>query len=90
MARTLEPRAAAPWRRLEVVRSLTDAGVPVGVLVAPVIPFINDESLEHILHEAKAAGEKASAIQGTHVCTFAWIENGNDRSRPTPALTRAG
>lgn len=56
MARTLEPRAAAPWRRLEAVRSLTDAGVPVGVLVAPVIPFINDESLEHILQEAKAAG----------------------------------
>ncbi|MFJ3463795.1 PA0069 family radical SAM protein [Achromobacter spanius] len=56
MARTLEPRAAAPWRRLEAVRSLTDAGVPVGVLVAPVIPFINDESMEHILQEAKAAG----------------------------------
>ncbi|CAB3672212.1 PA0069 family radical SAM protein [Achromobacter pestifer] len=56
MARTLEPRAAAPWRRLETVRSLTDAGVPVGVLVAPVIPFINDESMEHILQESKAAG----------------------------------
>jgi len=56
MARTLEPRAAAPWRRLEAVRSLTDAGVPVGVLVAPVIPFINDQSMEHILQEAKAAG----------------------------------
>lgn len=56
MARTLEPRAAAPWRRLEAVRSLTDAGVPVGVLVAPVIPFINDDSMEHILQEAKAAG----------------------------------
>jgi DNA repair photolyase len=56
MARTLEPRAAAPWRRLEAVRSLTDAGVPVGVLVAPIIPFINDESMEHILQESKAAG----------------------------------
>ncbi|WP_088139221.1 PA0069 family radical SAM protein [Achromobacter xylosoxidans] len=56
MARTLEPRAAAPWRRLETVRSLTDAGVPVGVLVAPIIPFINDESMEHILQESKAAG----------------------------------
>lgn len=56
MARTLEPRAAAPWRRLEAVRSLTDVGVPVGVLVAPVIPFINDESMEHILQESKAAG----------------------------------
>ncbi|MFY2644198.1 PA0069 family radical SAM protein [Achromobacter insuavis] len=56
MARTLEPRAAAPWRRLEAVRNLTAAGVPVGVLVAPVIPFINDDSMEHILQESKAAG----------------------------------
>lgn len=56
MARTLEPRAAAPWRRLEAVRSLTAAGVPVGVLVAPVIPFINDDAMEHILQESKAAG----------------------------------
>lgn len=56
MARTLEPRAAAPWRRLEAVRTLTAAGVPVGVLVAPVIPFINDDAMEHILQESKAAG----------------------------------
>ncbi|CAM3974430.1 PA0069 family radical SAM protein [Bordetella tumulicola] len=56
MARTLEPRASAPWRRLQAVRTLADAGVPVGVLVAPVIPFINDESLEHILQAARQAG----------------------------------
>ncbi|CAP42250.1 PA0069 family radical SAM protein [Bordetella petrii] len=56
MARTLEPRASAPWRRIQAVRTLANAGVPVGVLVAPVIPFINDESLEHILHEASQAG----------------------------------
>ncbi|WP_082308446.1 PA0069 family radical SAM protein [Achromobacter sp. DMS1] len=56
MARTLEPRASAPWRRLEAVRRLAQAGVPVGVLVAPIIPFINDESLEHILQQARAAG----------------------------------
>lgn len=56
MARSLEPRAAAPWRRLEAVRNLTAAGVPVGVLVAPVIPFINDDAMEHILQESKAAG----------------------------------
>jgi len=56
MARTLEPRASAPWRRIQAVRTLANAGVPVGVLVAPVIPFINDESLEHILHEARQAG----------------------------------
>ena len=63
MARSLEPRAAAPWRRLEAVRSLTDAGVPVGVLVAPIIPFINDESMEHILEAAKAAGAHTPATR---------------------------
>lgn len=56
MARSLEPRASAPWRRLQAVRALADAGVPVGVLVAPVIPFINDESLERILQQASQAG----------------------------------
>ena len=56
MARTLEPRASAPWRRIQAVRTLANAGVPVGVLVAPVIPFINDASLEHILQEARQAG----------------------------------
>ncbi|AHV92296.1 PA0069 family radical SAM protein [Bordetella holmesii] len=56
MARTLEPRASAPWRRIETVRKLAEAGIPVGVLVAPVIPFINDESMEQILEAASAAG----------------------------------
>lgn len=56
MARLLEPRASAPWRRLQAVRTLSQAGVPVGVLAAPMIPFINDASLEAILREAAAAG----------------------------------
>lgn len=56
MARTLEPRASAPWRRIQAVRTLADAGIPVGVLVAPVIPFINDESLERILQTSAQAG----------------------------------
>ena len=56
MARTLEPRASAPWRRIQAIRTLADAGVPVGVLVAPIIPFINDESLERILKDAREAG----------------------------------
>ncbi|MVW72311.1 PA0069 family radical SAM protein [Bordetella sp. 15P40C-2] len=56
MARTLEPRASAPWRRIQAVRTLANAGIPVGVLVAPVIPFINDESLERILQESAQAG----------------------------------
>jgi DNA repair photolyase len=56
MARTLEPRASAPWRRLQAMRRLADAGVPVGVSAAPVIPFINDEYLERILEAARDAG----------------------------------
>ena len=56
LARTLEPRAAAPPRRLQAIRALRDAGVPVGVLVAPVIPQLNDKDLEGILEAAAAHG----------------------------------
>lgn len=56
----LEPRASAPWRRLRTVRTLADAGVPVGVLVAPVIPFITDEYLEQIVHAAAQAGASSA------------------------------
>ncbi|SAI68085.1 radical SAM protein [Bordetella ansorpii] len=60
MARTLEPRASAPWRRLQAVRTLSQAGVPVGVLASPLIPFINDEFLEAILEQASEAGARFS------------------------------
>lgn len=56
VARTLEPRAAAPARRLRTIRTLTDAGIPVGVSVAPVIPFVTDSDLERILEAAAEAG----------------------------------
>jgi DNA repair photolyase len=56
LARSLEPRAAAPRRRLEVIRRLSAAGIPVGVLVAPVIPFLNDSEIERILAEVRDAG----------------------------------
>ena len=52
----MEPRAAAPHARLRAMRALADAGVPVGVLVAPVIPMITDAELEHILEAAHAHG----------------------------------
>jgi DNA repair photolyase len=54
--RTLEPRAASPEARLRVIRQLHEAGIPVGVLVAPVIPAITDHELEDILAAAKEAG----------------------------------
>jgi len=56
LARTLEPRAAAPHRRLEAIRALSRAGVPTGVMVAPVIPALNDHEMERILEAAAAAG----------------------------------
>ena len=56
LSRTLEPRAASPARRLRTVRTLADAGVPVSVNVSPVIPFINDHEMEHIVEAAAAAG----------------------------------
>lgn len=56
LARRLEPRAAAPNRRLQTLAALRRAGVPAGVLFAPVIPFINDAEMETVLEQAAAAG----------------------------------
>lgn len=56
LARHLEPRAAAPQRRLEAVTKLREADIPVGVMVAPVIPALNDHELESIVKAAHAAG----------------------------------
>lgn len=56
LARRLEPRAASPERRLEVVQTLARAGVPVGVLVSPLIPGLTDADLERILERSAAAG----------------------------------
>jgi DNA repair photolyase len=56
LARRMEPRATAPERRLETIRRLADAGVPVGVLFAPAIPSLNDHEMESVLAAARAAG----------------------------------
>ncbi len=56
LKRMLEPRAASPAARLRVVRELTAAGVPTGVLVAPIIPAVNDSEIERIIGAVAAAG----------------------------------
>ncbi len=56
LARTLEPRASAPWRRLEAIRKLAAAGIPAGVSVAPIIPGLTDIDTESILEAARKAG----------------------------------
>ena len=62
LARILEPRAAAPHRRLRTLRTLADAGVPVGVSVSPQIPFVN-EDMEQVLAAAHAAGARRAFYQ---------------------------
>jgi DNA repair photolyase len=63
VARTLEPRAAAPARRLRTIRTLSDAGIPVSVSIAPVIPFITEPDLERVL----AAVVEAGAVNASYV-----------------------
>jgi len=63
LARRMEPRAARPDRRLEAIRALSSAGVPTGVMVAPVVPGLNDEEIPRILQAAADAG----------ACTAGWV-----------------
>jgi DNA repair photolyase len=60
LARRLEPRAASPQRRVDTLRALAGAGVPCGVMVAPVIPALTDRSLEEALEAAAAAGAQSA------------------------------
>jgi DNA repair photolyase len=60
LARRLEPRAATPARRIEAVEALRAAGIPVGVMVAPVIPGLNDSEIPAILNRAASAGAQAA------------------------------
>lgn len=63
LMRTLEPRSTAPSRRLEVLRTLSEAGVPCGVLVAPIIPFLNDCDMEAVLERSAAQGAAIAGYQ---------------------------
>jgi DNA repair photolyase len=58
LSSTLEPRASAPHRRLEAVARLNEAGVPCGVMVAPIIPMVTDRWIEQIVERAAAAGAR--------------------------------
>ena len=61
LARKLEPRAASPQRRLDVVRRLNENGVPCGVMIAALVPALNDKTMEDVLEAAAAAGAKEAA-----------------------------
>jgi DNA repair photolyase len=68
LARTLEPRAAAPHRRLRILRTLAEHGVPCGVSLAPQIPFLNDD-MEQVLEAAREAGAREAFY---HVVRLPW------------------
>jgi DNA repair photolyase len=61
LARKLEPRAASPQRRLDVLKALSGEKIPCGVMVAALIPALNDKTLEHVLEEASKAGALEAA-----------------------------
>ena len=61
LARTMEPRAATPERRLAAIKALSDAGIPTAVMVAPVIPALTDHELERIIEAARIAGARRAA-----------------------------
>ncbi|GHC71301.1 PA0069 family radical SAM protein [Limoniibacter endophyticus] len=56
LARTMEPRASTPSRRLDAIRQLNEAGIPASIMVAPIIPGLNDHEIEKILDAARAMG----------------------------------
>ena len=60
LARSMEPRASTPPRRLEAIRALNAAGVPAAVMFAPVIPALNDDEMESVLEAAAARGAKSA------------------------------
>ncbi|NKJ06830.1 MULTISPECIES: PA0069 family radical SAM protein [Rhizobium] len=63
LARTMEPRAATPPRRLEAIQALSEAGIRTSIMVAPIIPALNDHEIERILDAGKAAG----ALEASYV-----------------------
>ena len=61
LALTMEPRASTPTKRLEAIKALKDAGVPTAVMVAPIIPALNDHEIERILDAGHAAGAREAS-----------------------------
>jgi len=63
LARSMEPRAATPPRRLEAIRALSEAGIPTAIMMAPIVPGLNDHEIERVLDSGKAAG----ALEASYV-----------------------
>jgi DNA repair photolyase len=94
LAAAMEPRASGPAMRLRAIRTLADAGIPVGVSVAPVIPGLNDDAIAPILEAARAAGARFATyslvrLQGTVAEVFAeWLERNVSPTKKETILAR--
>ena len=96
LSRTMEPRAAAPHRRLDVIRQLSNAGIPVTVMTAPIIPAINDMEIENLLKAASQAGARSAGyvlLRLPHEISFLfqeWLDaNYPDRSQKVMNILRS-
>jgi DNA repair photolyase len=96
LARTMEPRTSPPAKKLAAIKALTDAGVPVGVMVAPVIPGLTDHEMAGILEAAREAGVRSAGyvllrLPLTVVPVFqAWLaENYPDKQERVESLIRS-
>jgi DNA repair photolyase len=95
LARSMEPRAATPERRLDAIRRLTDAGCPTIVMFAPVIPGLNDHELEAVLERSAQAGAIAAGYVALRLpleikdLFREWLESDHpDRARRVMSLVR--
>ena len=95
LARSMEPRAATPEKRVEAIRKLSDAGVPVTVMFAPCIPGLNDHEMEAVLERAAAAGARGAGSVALRLpreikdLFREWLETDHpDRARRVMSLVR--
>jgi DNA repair photolyase len=95
LSRSMEPRAATPEKRIDAIKRLTDAGVPVTVMFAPAIPGLNDHEMEAVLERAAAAGASGAGYVALRLpmeikdLFREWLETDHpDRARKVMSLIR--
>ena len=96
LARLMEPRASTPGKRLEAIKTLSEAGIPSTIMMAPVIPALNDHEIERVLDSGKAAGAAAASyvllrlpLEVSPLFRDWLLRNYPDRYRHVMALVRS-
>ncbi len=96
LSRSMEPRASSPEKRLAALKALSEAGIPTGVLVAPIIPALNDPEIEAILEAAAAVGVGEAGwvllrlpLEVTEIFKGWLVEHHPDRYRHVLSILRA-